>query len=730
LNDDRRSFNSFTFTDISSAFFEQAKEAFAPHVDRMDFRPLDIRRDPSVQDFPLHSYDLIIASNVLHATPKLDETLRNVRSLLKPGGQLIVIEVAHREHTRIGYIFGLFPDWWAGHDEGRILEPFISYDKWDTVLKSSGFSGVDSRTLDPDSRVFPNGVFSSHAVDDFVARLDDPLTATPKESYAPLVLVGGASQKTAEMSERLANIIPHRETIKATSIPEIIDLDLQPGTSFIVLAELDKPTFAALDDEILDALQTLFNAAQHVLWVTESAWTEDPVQAMSIGLLRTLRMEYPDVEVQVLDLDTTENLEVTLLAETLSRLEDGGSWEEKGLLWTQEPELYLQKGKIIIPRLKFDKEKNHRLNSNRRPILVDANPADNCLEYTYDEDKPTFRLLEERFVPSQEEESPSDIEVYYSLPYAVQIQEGESRYIVLGKTSSSGAETTVVALTQSNASRVRVPSSQLIAVDETYLTTQSRFFSIVAELTAKSLLSGVSRGMRVLVFHPPSLFVQTLARRATNRGITIYFASSEAAAATKEDHWIHFHENDTQRSLRQKLPKNISLMFDFTAKSGPTGLSKRIAKYLPTACTARHINDIFQETATSYSIHDGSDLSKILGDAVKAAEQHNNVHDVSLLSSHELLSLEVAPPMEAVIDWRAAEFISSRVRSMEIDRLFVDDKTYLLVGLAGDLGRSIARYMVERGARYIVLSSRSPKIDQRWIDELATIGGEITALPM
>jgi hypothetical protein len=38
--------------------------------------------------------------------------------------------------------------------------------------------------------------------------------------------------------------------------------------------------------------------------------------------------------------------------------------------------------------------------------------------------------------------------------------------------------------------------------------------------------------------------------------------------------------------------------------------------------------------------------------------------------------------------------------------------------------------MVERGARYIVLSSRSPKIDQRQIDELATIGGEITVLPM
>jgi hypothetical protein len=441
-------------------------------------------------------------------------------------------------------------------------------------------------------------------------------------------------------------------------------------------------------------------------------------------------MEYPDVGVQVLDLDTTENLDVTLLAETLSRLKDGGSWEEKGLLWTQEPELYLQKGKIVIPRLKLDKEKNYRLNSNRRPILVDANPADACLEYTYDEEKPTFRLLEERFVPSQEEESSRDIEVHYSLPYAVQIQEGEFRHIVLGKTFSSGAETTVVALTQSNASRVRVPSSQLIAVDESYLTSQSKFLSIVAELTAESLLSGVSRGMRVLVCHPPSLFVQTLARRATDLGITIFFASSEVSAGNKDDHWIRFHEDETQRSLRQKLPKNISLMFDFAAKSGLTGLSKRIAKHLPTACTIRRINDIFQETATSYGIQDRSNISNVLGDAVKAAEKRDDIHNVHLLNSSELLSSEVAPPIDAVIDWRAAEFIPSRVRSLETDRLFVDDKTYLLVGLAGDLGRSIARYMVERGARYIVLYSRSPKIDQRWIDELATIGGEITVLPM
>jgi hypothetical protein len=301
---------------------------------------------------------------------------------------------------------------------------------------------------------------------------------------------------------------------------------------------------------------------------------------------------------------------------------------------------------------------------------------------------------------------------------------------VLGKTSGSDSETVVVAMTQSNASRVRGPSSQLIAVDESYLTTQPKFLSTVAELTANSPLSGMSRSMRVLACHPPSLFVQTLAKRATDLGITIYFASSEAAAESKGDHWIQFHENETQRRLRHKRPKNISLMFDFAAKSGPTGLSKRIAKYLPTACITRDINDIFHETATSYGLQDRSNLSDVLGDAVKVAEQQNHVHEVHLLSSSELLSSEVAPPIDAIIDWRAVEFIPGRVRSKETDRLLVGNKTYILVSLAGDLGRSIARFMVERGARYIVLSSRSPKIDQPWIDELAMIGGEITALPM
>ncbi|THC90921.1 hypothetical protein EYZ11_009621 [Aspergillus tanneri] len=85
-------YSSYTFTDISPGFLSSAKEKFSGH-ENMEYKTLDISREPIEQGFELDSYDLVIASNVLHATPSLHATLRNVNSLLKPNGYLILHEL-------------------------------------------------------------------------------------------------------------------------------------------------------------------------------------------------------------------------------------------------------------------------------------------------------------------------------------------------------------------------------------------------------------------------------------------------------------------------------------------------------------------------------------------------------------------------------------------------------------------------------------------------------------
>ena len=57
-------FSSYTFTDISSAFFEKAQEMLHEFRHRMRFETLDIESNPIQQGFEGETYDLIIASNV------------------------------------------------------------------------------------------------------------------------------------------------------------------------------------------------------------------------------------------------------------------------------------------------------------------------------------------------------------------------------------------------------------------------------------------------------------------------------------------------------------------------------------------------------------------------------------------------------------------------------------------------------------------------------------------
>ena len=77
-------FSNYTFTDISTGFFEKAHEKFKSWLPFMNFAKLDIEDDPTNQGFKAGEYDLIIAANVLHATPSMDQTLSYVKKLLKP----------------------------------------------------------------------------------------------------------------------------------------------------------------------------------------------------------------------------------------------------------------------------------------------------------------------------------------------------------------------------------------------------------------------------------------------------------------------------------------------------------------------------------------------------------------------------------------------------------------------------------------------------------------------
>lgn len=84
-------YSSYTFTDISAGFFPAAKERLAD-FSNVDFKVFDISKSPTDQDFELDSYDLIIATNVIHAAPVLQESLLNLQPLLRKDGLVLITE--------------------------------------------------------------------------------------------------------------------------------------------------------------------------------------------------------------------------------------------------------------------------------------------------------------------------------------------------------------------------------------------------------------------------------------------------------------------------------------------------------------------------------------------------------------------------------------------------------------------------------------------------------------
>ncbi|PGH15529.1 hypothetical protein AJ79_02311 [Helicocarpus griseus UAMH5409] len=141
-----RMYGSYTYTDISAGFFLGAKERFKDY-EAIYYSVLDITQDPASQGFEEGSIDLVVASNVLHATPNLVQTLTNVRKLLHPEGRLFLLELSPESSKSVNYVMGPLVGWWLSED-GREHEPYVSHEIWNYKLWQTGFSGVNTYAFD------------------------------------------------------------------------------------------------------------------------------------------------------------------------------------------------------------------------------------------------------------------------------------------------------------------------------------------------------------------------------------------------------------------------------------------------------------------------------------------------------------------------------------------------------------------------------------------------------
>ncbi|WP_125779506.1 non-ribosomal peptide synthetase [Pseudoalteromonas rubra] len=144
-----RDFNvtEYAYTDLSQAFFSHAKAQFQPDSPFVQTAYFDVSKPLAEQHIDLASYDVVIATNVLHATADMLTTLNNAKACLKRGGLLLINEVTQPSlFTQL--TFGLLEGWWLSKDTTLRLpgSPLLSQPRWQQLLNSNGFALAASAT--------------------------------------------------------------------------------------------------------------------------------------------------------------------------------------------------------------------------------------------------------------------------------------------------------------------------------------------------------------------------------------------------------------------------------------------------------------------------------------------------------------------------------------------------------------------------------------------------------
>lgn len=379
---------SYTFTDISTTFFQTAEKKLEKFQESLEFKRFDVEISPKEQGFDLGSYDLIIACNVLHATREINSTLRNVRSLLKPKGQLAMMEVTGPT-IHIGVIFGMLSGWWLGADDGRVDSPLLDLSGWHDRLSRCGFSGINLempdytsaedhqltimvssatshpeplcltsqdlvRSISTDSE-FSSGEFTSLELE---SPISTPTSLTDPEGGSPqtiLVISGSENDTTADHVVDLLTSVKSSIHVKKTLLAEA---EASEGQLAVVLLEAVNPFLATCSKSEWEKVQHVLSESSGVLWVSCGGAVEstNPLQSLIVGLTRCLRSESQSSNVVTLDLEPKHGSGLEVAEQILTVFDHAFGLYSPRRSALPELEYAIRNGEILIPRLISDRQ--------------------------------------------------------------------------------------------------------------------------------------------------------------------------------------------------------------------------------------------------------------------------------------------------------------------------------------------------------------------------------------
>ncbi|KAH0437622.1 hypothetical protein CcaCcLH18_03742 [Colletotrichum camelliae] len=248
----------------------------------MQFVTLDISRDLVEQNFGDERYDVIIATNVLHASPALTDALSNVRKLLRPSGRLLLTELFSRSKW-INLILGVLPWWWSAQRDGRVNEPYADTEHWESALRNAGLGTLAILSDSEQESLRRNNFMLVKPIDD--------------KGIEVAAAVNNITLLEIERSDKSDPLALALDASGYKVTRRILGDEVTPGEDVIAVLDQHSPFFNSLDQQRYNAIKklvdTLNTSGSRLLWVTSLCQMacQDPSYSQVLGTARTLRSE-------------------------------------------------------------------------------------------------------------------------------------------------------------------------------------------------------------------------------------------------------------------------------------------------------------------------------------------------------------------------------------------------------------------------------------------------------
>ncbi len=730
----------YVFTDVSPLFLSNARQKFADYP-FVRYECLDIERSPQDQGFTPHSFHIVVAANVLHATQDLRQTLIHVRQLLAPGGCLILLE-GTLPLRWVDLIFGLTEGWWRFQDhELRPHHPLIAVEQWQRLLQTTGFKTTIA--LQPDTYPNQETAFQSILIANTPANISNTNSINPFKREIWLILqeepvnqlsLGLTLSSHLEKLQHSAQLISTSELtdfvsiLTQTSFDRIIDLRSLTNSRHLESDTLPNRVQHQCQEllKLIQAIiQTSSSPSPQLAIVTQGAITAGTVnrsgliQSPLCGIEKVLRLEHPELNSCCLDLDPNQPLEAqteTLLAALLDET------IEEHMAWRQ--------GQWQVARLVQDESfQDERDAVNDRLTLTQRGNLDQL----------HFAAAERRSPAADEVE----IQVqatglnFRDVLNALDLYPGEAGDLgceCVGKVVRLGEQVnhltlgqSVMALTTGSFSRYVTVNGAMVVPCPTHLAPADVATIPVAFLTANYALRHLAQlqpGDRVLIHVAAGGVGQAAIQIAQQIGAEIFAtASPDKQALVRSLGVDHVFNSRTLEFAEQILTLTNGAGVDVV-------LNSLSGDFIPKSCSILKSRGCFLEIG-KLDIWSTEQFAQVrpqarycVIDVVELCQQQPEFVQSQLQAiATEFQAQNLQPLPHQTYD---RDQIRSAFRTMQqgkhtgklvltqnavqaVSELILHpDRTYLITGGLGGLGLQVAEWLIQQGARHLVLVGRNP----------------------